>query len=650
MCTNLSVQHLRTVVLLNDAVTLDSLKDYYDFLRNDVHAESIISQDSFYLQPGDTMTLCAEVAPDSAKSGITAAITGLSVAKLDGDTITALTVGETTLTLTTDGVAKTVPIHVGVQTGTEVTSERVVTDIAIVNPIGELQVGDEWALYAVALTDNAVPYSVQEDNIVSMSSSDPDVITAEFGVLRARGVGSATVTVTDHTGTVEKTLEVAVVAADSDLIPERDVYHCNDRTHNIYNDGTHAAETTAGLAAAIAYAEEQGYKKIVFNPGRYLCNADYGTLSIPSGMVVDFQSAEIVLQTGTQSAASYRFIVMDSCEKSVLRNLTVYGEKYTGGTGSTATTALTIRGNSNRCRVENCKFLYSTGFNVGCDYSRTAIVGFQLSNVEAGGIADDGTPDDTNVTGKFRAKNHIDITSIGETFGLGNMQGYQGYLYLSARVYDIYFYDADKTLIGSLENCIQYQQYNKPAGAKYCKIVFYQASAPTSGDPDYASVAHIYTASQPKFTMFKDCEFAYATMTGLSPQGGIATTLDGCTFLNNGSRDPYSHIDWEDGRIHIQGHIVRNCTFKQTESAYRSNLISTAGRDVVLHNCTVQGGTVSIGSESQNWRVYYNDFRETTVSLGSKGDMAFAGNLLAAEPTTSVPVGGAIHLLENTVI
>lgn len=639
-----------SLLFLNDAVTLEDIGDYYAYLTENLQPESILAPDGLYLQPGDTVALYAKVEPDGAADAMRTAVADESVATYADGKITGQEIGETALTLKAGDIRAEVPIHVGQQTGVTVTSERTIAEIAIANPVSELQVGDEWALYAIAKDADAVPYDVADDNIVTMSSSAPDVVAVEFGVLRARAAGAATITVADHTGTVTTTMDVTVVAADDLTVPERDVYHVDDRTHNIYNDGTHPQETTVGLQAALDYAAEQNYRKIVFNQGTYLCNADYGVLTIPSGMIVDFNGAEIHLEYGSQAAAGYTFITIDGGVKTVLRNLTVYAENAVQTGGSKSDVTLRIKGDSSRVRVENCAFLDSPGFNVSCHYTRTAVVGFKFSNVEAGGINDDGTPDTEAVSGRFRAKDYIDISGIGETFGLGNMQGYQGYLYMRARLYDIYFYDSDKNLISSIKDCVQYQQYDKPDGAAYCKIVFYQADAPTSGDPDYASIAHIYTATQPRFCTFKDCRFERAVMTGLSPQGCIALTLDGCIFADNGSADPYAHIDWEDGRQHMQGHIVRDCSFAQSASKWHCNVEAPGGgRNIVMHGCTVQGGSVSVGSESQNWRMYHNDFRETTVSLASKGDMVFAGNIVKAAPTTEAPVGGTIHLLDNTI-
>ena len=638
------------VTIVNDAITLQDLADYYNYIKLTKPATGIAAQDAIYMQPGDEVKLYAKASPDGTADTIKAKIADQTVAEYDGERITGLKNGSTTLKLTAGSITKNVQIYVGQQTGETITSERTIAEIAIANPVSELQVGDEWALYAIAKDADAVPYDVADDNIVTMSSSAPDVVAVEFGVLRARAPGTATITVADHTGTVTTTMEVTVVAADDLLVPERDTYQVNDRTHNIYNDGTHPQETTVGLQAALDYAAEQNYRKIVFNQGTYLCNADYGVLTIPSGMIVDFNGAEIHLEYGSQAAAGYTFITIDGGIKTALRNLTVYAENAVQTGGSTNDVTLCIKGDSSRVRVENCAFLDSPGFNVSCHYTSTAVVGFKLSNVEAGGINADGTPETETAPGRFRAKDYIDISKVGATFGLGNMQGYQGYLYMRARLYDIYFYDADKNLISSIKDCVQYQQYDKPAGAAYCKIVFYQADAPTSGDPDYASIAHIYTATQPRFCTFKDCRFERAVMTGLSPQGCIALTLDGCIFADNGSADPYAHIDWEDGRQHMQGHIVRDCSFAQSASKWHCNVEAPGGgRNIVMHGCTVQGGSVSVGSESQNWRMYHNDFRGTTVSLASKGDMVFAGNIVKAAPTTEAPVGGTIHLLDNMI-
>lgn len=644
------LQNHDRVTIVNDAITLQDLAYYYNYIKLTKPATGIAAQDAIYMQPGDEVKLYAKASPDGTADTIKAKIADQTVAEYDGERITGLKNGSTTLKLTAGSITKDVQIYVGQQTGETITSERTIAEIAIANPVSELQVGDEWALYAIAKTADAVPYDVADDNIVTMSSSDPDAVAVEFGVLRARAPGTATITVADHTGTITTTMEVTIVAADDFLVPERDTYRVNDRTHNIYNDGTHPQETTTGLQAALDYAAEQNYHKIVFNPGTYLCNADYGVLTIPSGMIVDFNGAEIHLEYGSQAAAGYTFITIDGGIKTVLRNLTVYAENAVQTGGNTSDVTLRIKGDSSRVRVENCAFLDSPGFNVSCHYTRTAVVGFKLSNVEAGGINADGTPETETAPGRFRAKDYIGISTIGATFGLGNMQGYQGYLYMRARLYDIYFYDVDKNLISSIKDCVQYQQYDKPDGAAYCKIVFYQADAPTSGDPDYASIAHIYTATQPRFCTFKDCRFERAVMTGLSPQGCIALTLDGCIFADNGSADPYAHIDWEDGRQHMQGHIVRDCSFAQSASKWHCNVEAPGGgRNIVMHGCTVQGGSVSVGSESQNWRMYHNDFRETTVSLASKGDMVFAGNIVKAAPTTEAPVGGTIHLLDNTI-
>ena len=176
-----------------------------------------------------------------------------------------------------------------------------------------------------------------------------------------------------------------------------------------------------------------------------------------------------------------------------------------------------------------------------------------------------------------------------------------------------------------MKYCVQYQVYDLPENAKYVKIVFFQDSAPTKGDPDFNSIAHLYSMGNPKNIVFKGCRFAYAVMTGFCPQGGIGVIVDQCTFEDNGSADPYSHIDWEDGRIHIQGHIVKNCTFISINSTFKSNITDCNSRDVVFRNNQINGGKFSLTSECVNTRIYHNNFSGCTISLASKSDMIYAG-------------------------
>lgn len=630
-----------TFIALNNSTTLEEIESYWDYLKGGMLISEIIAQDNICLQIGEKIEVYINTSPENDEKAKTVKLSTDSdeIISVEGNEITAISNGTAVLKLTIDDIEKEVNVYVGKEITQSLTSERTINDILIVNPIESMVVGEDYALYAIGLTADNVPYKVGNSDLLKITSNNTDIISCQFGVMTALKQGEATITISDLTETVTKTLEINVVTDDNIEIPERDIYRVNDRQFDIYNNMTESQKTTLGIQEAIDYASENNYKKIIFNNGKYLINGDYGTISIPSNLIVDFNNSEIFLEKGEQSMKGYTMVKMQDVENSILMNATFYGENYKNLGGSTFNTTFEYSGKCVNCSVINCHFLYSTGFNVVVNYVRKTLTGFNLNNIESGTINDNGIADDSITEGCYRAIDYIDISDTLDTFILGNMQGYQGYLYMSARLYNIYFYDENKDFISMLKNCVQYQSYNKPDNAKYCKIVIFQDNMPSSGDPDFNSIAHICTVYNPKNCKFIDCSFKYAVMTGLSPQGGINLIIDNCLFEDNGTSDPYSHIDWEDGRIHIQGHIVKNCTFIQNETKYHCNIIECNGRDIVFKNNKVIGGLLEIRSESQNTRIYKNQLKDTKINLSSKTDMVYAGNIYTNEPTIGDVLG-----------
>lgn len=631
---------LQKVIIINDSVNLKEIEDFWEYLRNETNISEITTYKNICLQVGEEFEIYFDLLPKNIRNNDDVRLsTDSEIISINGNKITALSNGLAFVKIGIDDLEKEISVYVGKEISETITSSRIINDILIVNPIETMVVGEDYALYAIGLTADNVPYKVTDSNLLVFKSDNPDIISCQFGVITALKQGTTSITVSSLDGTVIKTLEINVINNDDIKIPERDIYRVNDRQFDIYNNMTESQKTTIGIQEAIDYAIENNYKKIIFNKGQYLINGDYGTISIPSNLIVDFNNSEIFLEKGEQSVQGYTMVKMQDVENSTLMNATFYGENYNNLGGSQSNLTFEYSGNCVNCKVVNCHFLYSTGFNVGVSYVRKTITGFKLSNIESGTINDNGVADDSITEGCYRAIDYIDIYETLDTFILGNMQGYQGYLYMSARLYNIYFYDENYKFISMLKNCVQYQSYNKPSNAKYCKIVFFQDNMPTGSDPDFNSIAHICTVYNPTNCKFIDCSFKYAVMTGLSPQGGINLIIDNCLFEDNGTSDPYSHIDWEDGRIHIQGHIVKNCTFIQNETKYHCNIIECNGRDIVFKNNKVIGGLLEIRSESQNTRIYKNQLKDTKINLSSKTDMVYAGNIYTNEPTIGDVLG-----------
>lgn len=650
-----SNSNLDKILILNNSIDLNDLDEYYHYLTGKESVTDIKVLDNLCMMIGESYRFDPVILPTSIKKPLAFTTQNTDIISIaDNGTVTALTNGTALLKLTSENFSKEITIKVGNQISNNSSVNALVTreisDIAIVNPISNMKTGDEYALYAIGLSGGNVPYKVTDQNFLNFVSSDPEICAVKFGVLRANKAGSCTITISNINETVKKSFELIVADPETDVIPDRDIYYCNDRTHNIYNNGTHAKETTEGIQDALNYAVENDYRKIVFNKGIYRVGGDYGKISFPSNLTVDFNDSDIILEYGTCTTTGYTMFEMIG-ENIVLENGHFYGERYEGHSGVEGCITLGVNKTAKDCTTKNCEFLYSPGFNVGLSYSRDSLKGFALANVEAGNIDDLGQVDDTIIAGHFRSKDFIDISTLSKNFGLGNMQGYQGYLYLSSRLYNIYFYDESYTFISMMKYCVQYQVYDLPEGVKYAKIVFFQDNAPTSGDPDFKSIAHLYSILNPKNIKFIGCAFKYAVSTGISPQGGINLLLDNCIFIDNGSRDPASQIDWEDGRIHIQGHIVRNCYFEKTDPSYTATITDCNSRDLVFRNNKVVNCGLSIGSECVNTRIYNNVFENGKISLATKSDMIFSGNTYTVNPIIGdVLEGQNIIMADNLLI
>lgn len=661
-------------LLMNNSVTVADVLNYHDYLNGQMEATGISALDGLYTQVGDTCNLYYQILPTTYEATASVKSSNSSIVRCDDDgTITCIAAGSATINITCDNITVQIPVIVGqemssiAQTDVMALATKSSDTIVIVNEEdlpNTMYVGDEFAVYALAInTQEAVPYSVSDQNMVDFQSSDPTVCAVEFGVLHANKAGTATITISTLLEDASKTFTVTVEDTPSYVIPECSVYSCDDHQFEIYNNGSNAAKTTAGIQAALNYAVQMGYTCIRFNQGNYLLDPTSCPIVVPANLILDFNgstirpvkdNAKIMAKTG------YSFFSIKDVSDSGIINAHFCGDNYytkadtykVFGAG-----AISVTGEAHNTLIKDCDFEYFAGRHISLSYNiykestgGETRCGFQLSNVEAGDINDDGTVGATSVSGHFRSADYINISRLNDNFGLGNMVGYQGYLYMSSRLYNIYFYDSDKQFISMKRWCVQYQTYTKPENAVYCKIMFFQTSAPTSKDGDFNSIAEVYSARNPRNVKIINCTFDNAVYLAISPQGGKNLLIENCVFTNNGRIDPASAIDWEDGRIHIQGHIVRDCKFYSGNGQF--TMIN--GRDFVIHDNFLDGVAFYNGSESQHSRIYRNVFLNETAakfSIASKNDMVFAQNLYNVEPThSSTPAGGSLIFVDNTLL
>lgn len=530
------------------------------------------------------------------------------------------------------------------------TSARTASGIVIARKTDEIEVGEDYSVQAYVLSpvteEHPYLYGYSDDNLVIWESSNPSVCRVKNGVLIGLATGSATITAYDLTKTVSESFTVRVV-------PESGLSYTSSEVLTLTEsdiDTTDTESTTTSLITVIADAHENGYKKIVFPANQtYFVSPVYGTINIPTQMIVDFNGCVIQIEESAMTTSGgYTMILIKDCDHSEVQNLTIYGERFLiSGTGIDPCMSAGISGASKRSGFRNCTISRSPGFNSYFGNTNRKVVGFSLSSIEAGGIGDDGQ--DISLDYSFRGKTFINLSNIGGVdgmFGLGNMQGYGGYAYMSARVYDIFFYDSSKNFLSSLRNCIQYYRYPKPANAVYCRITYRWGTAPTSSDPDYHAIAHLYSFDMPDRCFFKGCTFEDNTTLAITANGGESSTIDGCFFKNNGVRDPMAHIDWEDGRQRNKGHILKNCRFE-------NNQIHIIGGDgIVIRNNELVKCRINNGDEAQNSRIFLNQFvGPVSMTVKTKTDMVFSQNFGTHEAAYTISnvadVGFAVREVEN---
>ena len=155
------------------------------------------------LEIGDSDTLTATVAPDNAKNkGVEWSVADDAIATVEDGVVKAVSIGETTVTVTTVDGGFTASATI-----TVVESIIKVTGVTLDKSGLELEIGDSDNLTATVAPDDATNKGVE------WSVADDAIATVEDGVVTAVAAGETTVTVTTVDGGFKATANVVVKAA-----------------------------------------------------------------------------------------------------------------------------------------------------------------------------------------------------------------------------------------------------------------------------------------------------------------------------------------------------------------------------------------------------------------------------------------------------
>jgi len=161
-----------------------------------------LSQNSAVLLEGAELTLIATVLPENATNrNVTWSSSNPAVATVANGIVTAVSLGEATITATTEDGGHTATSEITVS----LTPTIPVTDVTLSRASTTLVAGAEFTLTATVLPANA------DNKTVTWTSSNPDIATVVNGIVTAVAVGVARIIATTEDGNHTATSPVSVI-------------------------------------------------------------------------------------------------------------------------------------------------------------------------------------------------------------------------------------------------------------------------------------------------------------------------------------------------------------------------------------------------------------------------------------------------------
>ena len=663
--------------LKNSLENIETILDKITYSNRDISYLNVWDYNIYIPIGGNTKVLLNTDAGDNQE--IKYVSDDESIATVDKDGIvTGHSVGTVSILVRSGKFSATYVIHVGEEvhdTASIPEQDRIIDEVEIVNPRATLEVGDEYALQAIGISNTLVPkYYVGYYNPIKFTSSNPEIATVMFGTLMANKAGTCTITAMDLNETASDSFTLTVTPVYVPTADPSETY-----VPNIDNTGT--TDVTVAIANALTYASENHYKKILFPNGKYLMNGDNRPngeeIRIPSNLIIDFDGSNIYYNSNSTAVRNgYTMFLISDAENVWIRNMNVYAENYNLESADhikkEGDKSFDITRFSKNIHFENCSFQHSPGWHIRVtnvwngDYNGAWL---RLSNIEPGSIDEHGN--NIEEAGAFRSINHIGGATEPNTGNDNGCSGYAprtdgwtwgGYASLGnihqapctiARLYNIYFYDSNRNFLYMKKNCFVYQRYlfdTNYVRPSFYKIVFFQENMPENEvNEPWGGVGWVKDVANPHDIYITKCKFEDAYRGAISPQGGVHVVVDKCKFKNIGKIDPFSYMDYEDGRKIAQGHIVRYCTFYRDPkwSTYwaHGQWVNQTSTNITFHDNYMKYGIFRTEDESILTRCFHNIFEDVYVRFNAKQDMIVAGNYSNTIPTVQDGNMGDTHII-----
>lgn len=398
----------------------------------------------------------------------------------------------------------------------------------------------------------------------------------------------------------------------------QDAVELDLKKYNIYNDNSHATETSQGLKAAFKDYSAAGIQKIYLPKGTYLISSDDILLldATMSNLDIDLNGSTLRLEPNDKIAGKL-IDFNNGCKNVKLHNGTIKGDRvehdYTTNKSSHEWNTSVLFNECNNITLDNLYIVDSPGFNLSSSRGKNVANNstyVSKHNLEFGNYNDSGEKVENSST--IRTINPIDVSSCKGRWELGYHLGYGGYKFIGTHEYNIYFYDADKNYIGKMEDCLQFIKYDFPENTKYVNVVFEQNYLPYSGDTDFGGACVFFTNFYgPENITISNCTFDRNRSLSMAICGGSKWNIKNNKFLHSekiATTAPNYHVDLEDGWEYCNTINFENNYF----DGNRNNLVSCAGIGFKFTGNTF-GSTVYFWPRTQSYTFENNTITNETT-------------------------------------
>ncbi|CAN7296611.1 right-handed parallel beta-helix repeat-containing protein [Paenibacillus sp. LjRoot56] len=409
------------------------------------------------------------------------------------------------------------------------------------------------------------------------------------------------------------------------------VYQLELDRWQIYNDNSHAVETTNGFNKALQWAHEKGFTVFKVPAGTYLIAKGKNGTDDPEGrinMVSDMTfmlDPQAVIQKETNSYQDYSTLLVGVGMKNVIITGGTYrGDRdthdYSSGGTHESGYGILFQGAINS-RIDGVKALNFTGDGLCVGGGGGFMQDVYEDGFESGGLDDYGSPiaDSTKVRTKMSYKLTHASFDLTHAFIVDNGQ------HLSY-VYDIYFYKEDGIFLSKIKQHKQGQYVQIPQGAHSIRLAF-------SGKPESGQYVEIWNRVQSTNVIVQNSESSFNRRQGLTINGGKDILIQHNSFHDiggTGGTAPMAGIDVEGG-AGDNGFINENIMIKNNEfyNNSRYDVIFYDGHNGTLENNHLASkGAIGLAVSDPFTGAVIKDNHFDGTSIYASHDVAFIGNVM----------------------